>query len=116
MEGGDRSDALDLVDVAAGLDQPFSEQRDAGTVAEKEQALGLRDSDVMPRDLGAGLALLLAHPRARRMNAGERGAVGLILLEADRGEHFSGEDPRLAADRLAGGGVLQGGSVAQQHD
>ena len=58
---------------------------------------------------------LIAHPRARRVEAGERRAVGVVGGDPDRGEHALGQRPGVAADRLAGRGILERRPVAEQH-
>ena len=63
MEGRDGAHALDLVDMAARLDQPLPEQRLRRPIAEQEQALRLGEADVPARDL--------AHnPRGRGRSGG----------------------------------------------
>jgi hypothetical protein len=53
MERRDGPHALDLVHMAACLNQPFAEKSDAWSIAEKKDALRLRQADLLARDVGA---------------------------------------------------------------
>ena len=64
MKGCNRANAFDLVDVAARSDEALSEQGRAGAIPKQNQTLRLREADVVPRDLGACLAIGGTHPSA----------------------------------------------------
>lgn len=57
MEGHDRPNPLDLVDVAASLGQWLAEQCLSWALAKQKQPLGLCQADVPPGDLSAFLAI-----------------------------------------------------------
>jgi hypothetical protein len=116
VEGRNGAHPLDLVDVAAGLDEPLAEQRDAGAVAEQEQTLGFGKGDVPLGNFSTGVAFCGAHPRAGRVEARQGCAVRLIRGNPDCREHAFGELPRIAADRLRRGRIFERGRVTQQHD
>ena len=115
MKSRDGAYALDLVNMAARLDEPFVEKGHAWTITEQKDALGLRQSDLLASDVGAGPALTLAHPNTWRMNARKRGAVSPIGRDPNRCEHSLGKNPGIAANRLPGRRVLKGGCIRKQH-
>jgi len=90
--------------VAAG--GRLAEQGLRGTVAQQQQARRLRQLDMLTGDFRAGFAIGLRHARARRVKAGQRGAVGLFRRDLDRGQHPLRELPGLTADRLPRGEIF----------
>ena len=115
MKGRDGAYALDFVDMSASLDEPLPEKREAWPVAKQKEALWPREPDLLASDIGAGLALGLAHPGAWRVKARKRGAVCLIRGDPDGGEHALCKNPGLTANRLPSGGIFERRPVCKEH-
>ena len=115
MKCRDGAYALDLVNMAARLNEPFVEKSHAWTIAEQKDALGPCEADLLASDVGAGAALTLAHPGTWRMNARKRSAVSPIGRDPNRCEHSPGKNPGIAANRLPGRRVLERGCIRKQH-
>src|SRR5205085_4733617 len=113
MKSRDGPYALDLVNVTAGLREPLSEKRHARAISKQQQPLGLGQANMLTRELSACRSLLVGHSLARRMEAGQRRAISFVVAKPDRGKHALGQRPRLAADRLPHGRVLQCWRIAE---
>jgi hypothetical protein len=71
MEGRDGANALDLMEMAAGLGKRLAEQGLRRAITEQEQAPGLCEPNVIASDFSAGFALGGAHPDAGNVEAGK---------------------------------------------
>src|SRR3954465_2171661 len=107
VEGGDGADTLDFVDVPARLDQTLAEERKAWAVAEQQQALRLRQADVLAGNFGARFAVHVGHPGAGWVETGEGTAVRVVGTDSDRRQHPCRQCPGVAADRLSRGRILE---------